>query len=289
MLIELEVARRLIDAQFPEFRHFALHPIESGGTDNTIFRLGDSFSVRFPKRAEAAEHIDTEKFWLPRLAALPVRIPKPQAKGAASSEFPYPWTIYDWCPGQALSETEVKDWAQAAKDISTFLQALQVMDTQDAPLSGPRNHFRGVPLKNRDALTRAAIHGLADEYPEPELLHHWHDALSATPHRESPVWLHGDLQGGNILVFEDRISAIIDFGLCGVGDPACDLMVAWSVLPKQVREPFRQQIACNEAAWARGRGWALSVSAIALEYYRDRNPHLSHISRQTLSAILTDG
>ena len=182
----------------------------------------------------------------------------------------------------------MENWARAASDLAEFIRALQAMDTKAAPLAGPQNHFRGVPLQERDALTLAALHGLADEYPEAELLKRWEHALATPLHSGPPVWLHGDLQGGNILVADDRISAIIDFGLCGVGDPACDLMVAWSVLPASVRALFRAQTGCSDAAWARGRGWALSVASIALDYYRGRNPHLSAISRRTLSAILAD-
>lgn len=288
MNIDIETARHLIDAQFPEYRAMELRPVLSGGTDNTIFRLGDALSARFPKREGVVTQIDTEHDWLPRFSTLPLRIPKPIAKGKPNEVFAFAWSIYDWCPGAALSETGIENWSHAANALARFIKALQAQDIQGARLAGPQNHFRGVPLIERDALTRAAFEGLADEFSTSDLTDRWQAALSAAPHSIAPVWLHGDLQGGNILVAEDAISAIIDFGLCGVGDPACDLMVAWSVLPTDVRSLFRDAIDCDEACWARGRGWALSVATIALDYYRCRNPALCEISRRTIRAVLSE-
>lgn len=289
-MIELDAAtaRKVIDAQFPDYANLPLRPIVSGGTDNTMFRLGDRLCARFPKRDEAVPHIEKEQVWLPRLASLPLNIPVPVGHGIATDLFPHPWSIYEWLPGASLIESEISNWRRAATTLADFVLSLQARDVNSAPLAGAQNHYRGVELGQRDRLTRAAIAGLSDIYPETSLLRVWDQALRTPKHDGAPVWLHGDLQGGNILVDGGHLSAIIDFGLSGVGDPACDLMVAWSVLPKSARPVFREETGASENRWMRGRGWALSVSVIALEYYRGRNETLSQISQQTIDAILDD-
>ena len=289
-MIELDeiVARKIIDAQFPEYKHLTLDPIVSGGTDNTMFRLGDTLCARFPKRKEAVPQIEKEQIWLPKLAGLPLNIPRPMGRGDETAEFPYAWSLYEWLPGGSLVENAVEDWSSAAATLADFVMGLQTKDVTAAPLAGVQNHYRGVALEKRDELTKAAIAGLADEYPEKTLLRVWEDAMRTPKYAGDPVWLHGDLQGGNILVENGRLSAVIDFGLSGIGDPACDLMVAWSVLPKSARSIFKERVGVPEDAWRRGLGWALSVSVIALEYYRGRNQTLSQISRQTIDAILDE-
>ena len=286
MEVNVETVRELIATQAPQFAHLPLAPVRSGGTDNTIVRLGERLCVRLPKRSDAVSQIEKERDWLPRLAPLPLKIPVPVFIGAPDDCFAHPWAIYEWIEGAPLSEATVTDWFAAAEMMSRFLRGLQRKTISGAPRSGKQNHYRGVALIGRDALTRQAIAGLEDLYPARKLLNIWEHALAAGEHTGAATWLHGDLQGGNILVADGELTAVIDFGLSGVGDPACDLMVAWSVLPKHVREAFHQQMACDEGAVLRGMGWALSVSVIALDYYRTRNPALSKISRQTIDAVI---
>ena len=289
-MIELDAkaARTIINAQFPEYRSLPLEPIVSGGTDNTMFRLGEALCARFPKREEAVPQIEKEQSWLPQLTPLPLKIPSPVGRGIASAAFPYAWSVYEWLPGKSLVESTIEDWSETASTLAHFILALQAKDASSAPLAGAQNNYRGVALEKRDELTKAAISGLADEYSEVALRRVWNAALRTPKHAGAPVWLHGDLQGGNILVENGRLSAVIDFGLSGVGDPACDLMVAWSVLPSAARRVFKEGVAVPEDTWKRGLGWALSVSVIALEYYRGRNQTLSQISRRTIDAVLAE-
>lgn len=73
-----------------------------------------------------------------------------------------------------------------------------------------------------------------------------------------PVWFHGDVAPGNLLVdASGRLCAVIDFGQFGVGDPACDLTIAWTLLRGRAREAFRAAMAIDKPMWVRGRGWAL--------------------------------
>ena len=282
----LAVVRALIDTQFPHYRDLPLRPISTCGTDHLIFRLGEDLSVRLPVRADVVSQVAKEQTWLGKLAPLPLAIPSPVARGTPDHGYPYDWSIYAWQSGTALNQTPPDDWYDAGRSLAGFLRALQAKPTENAPPSGPQNHYRGVDLKHRDDLTRRAISGVSDELPEDALLAVWTSALAAPIDQKAPVWIHGDLQGGNILVNDGLVSAVIDFGLSGVGDPACDCMAAWSVLPASARSVFRTELGCDAALWARGKGWAVSVAAIALDYYRGRNPSLSAISRQTLHAVL---
>ena len=286
MDLSTDLVRELVRDQFPEFGTQIIEPVASGGTDNAIFRLGDDKSVRLPKREDAVSQVAKEQSWLPRMAPLPLRIPRPLKQGAPSDAYPYPWSIYDWCPGSPLVQTPPDEWQETANALVTFLLALQTKTVIDAPEAGPQNHFRGVDLAQRDVLTRGAIKGIAHLYSAKEMEQVWLAAFEVKTFAGPPVWLHGDLQGGNLLAVNGKLSAVIDFGLSGVGDPACDLIVAWSVLPRSVRMSFREQMACDDDMWMRGRGWALSVAVIALDYYRERNPQLSAISRQTIEAVL---
>jgi aminoglycoside phosphotransferase (APT) family kinase protein len=116
----------------------------------------------------------------------------------------------------------------------------------------------------------------------------WDAALRAAEWRRPPVWIHGDLQAGNLLVEQGRLSAVIDFGCLGVGDPACDLTVAWTLLAGESRDAFRAALPVDDATWARGRGWALSVGLIALPYYETTNPVLAGIARRAIAEVLAD-
>jgi hypothetical protein len=85
-----------------------------------------------------------------------------------------------------------------------------------------------------------------------------------------------------------RLSAVIDFGCLGVGDPACDVMVAWTYLSAETRGAFRAALPVDDATWARGRGWALSFGLIALPYYESTNPVLAGIARYAIDEVLAD-
>jgi aminoglycoside phosphotransferase (APT) family kinase protein len=116
----------------------------------------------------------------------------------------------------------------------------------------------------------------------------WDSALNAASWDRPPVWIHGDLKAANLLVEQSRISAVIDFGGLGVGGPACDLMVAWTLFAGESREVFRNALSVDDATWARGRGWALSVALIALPYYLDTNPVILGMARHAIDEVLAD-
>ena len=262
------LVRRLLEVQFPHWAKLPLEPVKSAGTDNAIFRLGDDLSVRLPRIGWATGQIEKEFLWLPKFAPqLPLEISVPLEKGIPGEDYPYDWAIYRWLEGENLSLEQISDPNQAAKDLAQFLRALQAIDPTGGPTGG-----RGVPLSTRDEGTRESIaemHSMIDMAAATRV---WDAALKAEEWNREPVWFHGDLLPGNVLFNSGRVEAVIDFGGLAVGDPACDLMIAWSLFSGESRQVFRETLEVDDATWARGRGWMLSQAVIFVPYYLETNP-----------------
>jgi aminoglycoside phosphotransferase (APT) family kinase protein len=288
--IDPALVARLLAVQFPRWARLPIAPVDSAGTDNAIYRLGDELAVRLPRRPSTAGQPAKEFRWLPRLAPLlPLAIPVPLVLGEPGEGFPWQWSICRWLPGEAASAAPIADLSQAAIALAQFVKALQGIDAGDGPPPGAHNFGRGVPLATRDAATREAIVRLASELDAAAVTAAWERALRAPAWDGPPRWIHGDLLPGNLLVEDGRLSGVIDFGCLGAGDPACDLLCAWTLFSGASREAFRVAMAVDEAGWERGRGWALSTALIAVPYYRETNPELANIGRRTIAAVLADG
>jgi aminoglycoside phosphotransferase (APT) family kinase protein len=286
---DVSLVRRLLAGQFPQWADLPVEPVRSAGTDNALYRLGADMVVRLPRIHWAVGQVEKEQRWLPRLAPhLPLAIPVPLTMGAPAEGYPWHWSVYRWLAGEAASIEPLADLRQAATDLARFVAALQRIDPSGGPPPGSHNSQRGEPLAARDAQTRAAIASLRGVLDAGALTAAWEAALAAPAWPGRPVWIHGDLQAGNLLVRQGRLSAVIDFGCLGVGDPACDLQVAWNFLSAETRDIFRAALAVDAATWARGRGWALSVGLIALPYYQDTNPILAGISRRAIEEVVAD-
>jgi len=275
---------RLLAAQFPHWADLPIEPVQSSGTDNAIYRLGDDMAVRLPRIHWATGQPELEHEWLPRLAPhLPLAIPVPLAQGAPGEGYPWQWSIHRWLGGETATLERIADPDSFAKELAEFVTALQRIDAKDGPPAG-----RGVPLAMRDAPTRAAIeelHGMVDTDAMTAM---WDAALQIPEWNGPDVWIHGDLAPGNLLVVDGRLSAVIDFGCLGVGDPACDAIVAWNLLTAETRNAYRAALRVDDDTWDRGRGWALSVALIQLPYYDSRSPVLAAGARYTLNEVLAD-
>jgi len=287
--IDVALVGRLLTAQFPQWAALPIKPVPSAGTDNALYRLGSDLVVRLPRIEAATGQVDKEHQWLPRLAPhLPLAIPAPLAKGAPGEGYPWQWSVYCWLEGENATSQRLADLGQAARDLAHFLAALQRIDPVGGPPPGAHNSFHGVPLSTRDAETRAAIADLSGILDTSAATAVWDATLQAPAWGGPPVWIHGDLLPLNLLAERGRLSAVIDFGCLGVGDPACDLQVAWYLLSAYTRNVFRAALSVDDATWARGRGWALSLGLIALPYYQNTNPVLAGIARCAIDEVLTD-
>lgn len=255
--LDAELVRRLVADQFPQWADLPVQPVANGGWDNWTFHLGSGMSVRLPSAAEYALAVDKEHRWLPELAPrLPLPIPVPLAKGKPGAGYPYSWSIYSWIDGEPASADRIADPVRFAIDLAEFLSALQSIDPTGGPLPGQHNWFRGGTLRTygreaQRALT--ALDGRVDVDLAGEI---WKKALD-TSWDGAQTWFHGDVAQGNLLLNDGELAAVIDFGTCGVGDPACDLAIAWTLLTAEGRQAFRERLSVDGATWARGRGWAL--------------------------------
>ena len=287
--IDASLVRRLLAAQFPHWANLPIEPVRSAGTDNAIYRLGDDMAVRLPRIHWATQQAEKERQWLPRLAPhLPLAIPVPLAMGEPAEGYPWRWSVYRWLSGENAAGGRIADLRLAAVDMAQFIAALRRIDATGGPRPGTYNSGRGVPLAERDAETRAAIASLGGLIDAGAVTAAWDAALRAPAWDGPLVWIHGDLQAGNLLVEQGRLSAVIDFGCLGAGDPACDLSIAWTLFSGASRDAFRAALAVDDAAWARGRGWALSVALIALPYYLETNPVIVAASRHAIEEVLAD-
>lgn len=285
---DASLVSHLLAAQFPQWAGLPIAPVESAGTDNALYRLGDNMAVRLPRIDWAVGDVHKEHRWLPRLAPLlPLAIPVPRAKGKPGEGYPWHWSVYGWLKGENTTIDHIVDPHQAAMDLVQFITALQRVDTAGGPLAVDHN-LRGVSLATRDTGTREAIACLQDTIDTDAATVVWEAALQAPEWDRTPVWFHGDLLPGNLLFERGRLSAVIDFGGLGVGDPACDLMIAWGLFSGESRDLFREALAIDKATWARGRGHALSQAVIFIPYYLDTNPVGVSNARRLIDEVLAD-
>jgi aminoglycoside phosphotransferase (APT) family kinase protein len=287
IVADAALVRRLVADQFPRWVALPLAPVESTGTDNAIYRLGSEMLVRLPRIERAEVQLKKEQRWLPSLAPhLPVTIPRPLGEGVPAEGYPWSWSIYQWLDGDVVSLDRMADPCQVATSVAEFVVALRRIDPAGGPPPGPHNFGRGVPLAQRDAATRKAIQELSGLVDTDAVTAMWEEAMRVPEWTDPPVWIHGDLQATNLLLSNGQLSGVIDFGGLGVGDPACDLIVAWNLFFGASREAFREAVAVDPDTWARGRGWALSVALIQLPYYLHTNPPVAANARQVIDEVL---
>jgi aminoglycoside phosphotransferase (APT) family kinase protein len=286
--IDADLVRALVAAQLPQWSELEVELVPSFGTDNVLYRLGDDMVVRLPLRERTVETLRKERRWLPVLGpALPLRVPVPLAEGGPGGRYPWTWSVYRWLPGSDATVEPVADEHRIARDLAGFLAALQELDTTGGPTPGAHNFGRGEPVSLRDAHTQAAIASLGPDIDLESAARAWRAAVSAPAWSSPPVWIHGDLDRRNLVVVEGRLGAVVDWGCLGVGDPACDVAVAWKVLTAATRDVFRDALSIDEATWARARGWVLSQAVGALSYYTpETNPALVSEARRWLDEVL---
>ena len=264
MDIDSALVGELVAAQFPDWASLPIQRVEPGGHDNRTFRLGTDMCVRLPSHPRYALQVEKEQKWLPRLAErLPLPIPIPLVMGVPSLSFPFPWSVYRWLEGETVAGGSVGDVTQLATTLGRFIRALQQIDATDGPLPGDHNFFRGAPPAVYDTETRRAISALRGRIDGEAVAAVWDEALGSTWDR-GPVWIHGDVDANNLLVRDGQLYAVIDFGGVGIGDPACDLTIAWTFFSGASREAFRDELLLDRSTWARARGWALWKALITL-------------------------
>jgi aminoglycoside phosphotransferase (APT) family kinase protein len=263
--IDRELVSRLIRSQFPEWRDLEVEPVPVDGWDNRSFRLGDSLSVRLPSAEGYALQVEKEARWLPVIAeGVSLPVPEVVALGVPGDGYPFPWSVRRWIEGVPVRDAPGLDRQALAIDLGSFLRELADVDVRDAPGPGAHSAGRGGPLSRFDAELDGAIARLGPRLDAARARAVWAEAR-ATVDAGPPRWFHGDVAVGNLLTRDGRLSAVIDFGCAGVGDPACDLVIAWTSLDPASRETFRATIGADDPIWARGTGWALWKALITAD------------------------
>ena len=277
VLSDAALVAALVATQFPSWAHLPVVPLPATGTDNLVYRLGGDLVVRMPRIAWAVHQVARDHEWLPRLAPhLPCAVPEPVAVGEPGLGYPFPWAVHRWLPG---ANPQPGDHLPLAQDLAAVVLALQSIT------EGPSSSRSG-PLSDRDDAVRAALAAISDEVDVTRATQVWDQGISAPPYDGTWVLRHGDLTCGNLLVSGDRICAVIDWGVLGLGDPAVDLVPYWRVLRGDARAAFREAVGGDDATWVRARAWALSIAALELSYYRDRAAHLADAARVGLREVL---
>ncbi|MBB5800674.1 aminoglycoside phosphotransferase (APT) family kinase protein [Saccharothrix ecbatanensis] len=285
--IDAGLVKRLIASQFPRWGGLPVTPVEVDGWDNRTYRLGDDLTVRLPTGEGYAPAVEKEHRWLPVFArSLSVTVPGSLAMGAPGEGYPFPWSVRRWLAGQTAAPDRIDDLSAFAVSIADFIRALQRVDPTDGPPAGAHCFYRGTPPAHYDDGTQRALAALDGRVDTERARAVWADALNAPAWDKPPVWFHGDIASGNLLVDGGKLTAVIDFGGCGVGDPACDLVIAWTMFSGESREAFRDAVDLDAATWARARGWALWKALITLADTTDDG--MAAISRRVIGEVLND-
>lgn len=285
--ITTDLARRLVRAQFPNWASLPVIRLRPGGWDNRSFRLGGTMTLRLPSAARYAGQVGKEQDWLPRLAPhLPLPIPRPLAVGHPGLGYPFDWSVMGWIDGVQARKAVIADLQQVARDLAGFLRALQAIPAAGAPVAGAHNFHRGGALATYDRETRACIAALSTGAEAQAMRRLWARALDSR-WTGRPVWVHGDVAPGNLLIREGRLAAVIDFGCSAVGDPSCDLAIRWMWLHGPAACAFTDAMDMDAGTWDRARGWALWKTLLGL---RDATSMrgLRHHRRVVTALLSTD-
>lgn len=286
--IDENKAKALVAKQFPEWADLKISPVATSGWDNRTFHLGSRMLLRFPSAASYALQVEKEQKWLPFLAPkLPLLIPTPLGLGVPGDGFPWHWSVYNWIDGKTLASISSSNKIKVAEQLASFLTALYKISSENGPLAGTHNYFRGGKVSIYEPETLQSIDILASQLDHHLVRKIWASG-SETEWEHPLVWVHGDVSPGNILLQGENLNAVIDFGLLSVGDPACDLAISWTFFDPDSRKRFRDCVALDDGTWKRGRSWALWKALIISSGLTSSNSVENSLARRVIEEITDD-
>jgi aminoglycoside phosphotransferase (APT) family kinase protein len=289
LAVPAETVRVLVSEQFPEWARLPITPVDSEGTVNAIFRIGDRFTARFPLRpgdvdetlrrlvgeADAARE-------LARHTRFPV--PDPVALGRPGHGYPLPWSVQTWLSGTTATTEDACASAGFAHDLAELIADVRGIDTRGRTFPG---YGRGGDLRSQDAWMETCFRHSEHLLDVPRLRRLW-GRLRALPRTAPDVMNHGDLIPGNVLVSGGRLAGVLDVVDLVAADPALDLVGAWHLLGASTRPLLRAALGCDDLEWERGKAWAFAQAMGLVWYYVDSNPRMSRLGRRTLDRLLAE-
>ena len=287
-LINVELVENLISDQFPEYAHLPVSSVEKQGHDNRTFRLGNDMLVRIPSAQYYALKVPKEQKLLPLIKPyLSVNIPEPIKLGNPSYYYPFNFSIYKWLEGTSanLIAFDDKSLETIAVQLAKFLNELHGIQGVNGPSPGKHNGWGGEHVSVYDQGARkqiAELSGIVDQNKAIEL---WEQACKTKPNKK-PMWIHGDFAFGNFLIKDGALSAVIDFGGMAIGDPASDLVIAWTFLKDRSREIFIESMDYDSDTWLRARGWVLWKATFELCQTKDKNNPYAVKQKQIIKDVL---
>lgn len=289
-LINIDLVKMLVKKQFPNWADLEIKAVSNMGHDNRTFHLGEDMSIRLPSGKDYALQAEKEQKWIPKLKEeLKVKIPEIIAKGDKGDEFPYVWSICSWIEGDIAKREKISNMNEFAKDLAGFLVELQAIDCSEGPIAGKHNFYRGGDIVVYNDEYMWLVNELEDYLNiEKELLDEiWELALNSK-WKKNNVWVHGDMAPTNILVLNGKLEAVIDFGILGVGDPACDLAMYWTFFKGEEREVFKNILDLDKETWNRARGWVLWKALYDINYYKDSDIVKCNYAKEIFNEVIEE-
>jgi aminoglycoside phosphotransferase (APT) family kinase protein len=289
LAIPVETVRALVAEQFPRWRHLRIARVDSGGTVNALFRLGERLAARLPLEhgdvAAIRQRVESESLAARELSGVTrFRTPEPVAIGVPGAGYPLPWSVQTWVPGSVAAGDDTAAMTALAADLAEFVDGVRTIATRGRAFDG---QGRGGDLTTHDEWMAQCFECSEPLLDTSRLRPLWNH-FRGLPRHDRDVVTHGDLIPGNILVDGGQLAGVIDVGGLGPADPALDLVCAWHLFDRAAREVFRAALGCDDLQWERGRAWAFEQAMGLVWYYRDSNPAMSAMGRLTLERILAD-
>jgi aminoglycoside phosphotransferase (APT) family kinase protein len=290
LAISRETVRKLVDAQFPQWRDLPITQFASQGTVNALFRIGQRLAARFP--LEPGD-VGSTRRWLESeaqaarelLGRTRFRTPEPIGLGEPGEGYPLPWSVQTWLPGTAATDQDPGGSVAFARDLAEFVHDVRAIDTRGRTFNGKG---RGGDLRSHDAWMETCFRRSEEFLDVPRLRRMWGVLRELPRGATGDVMVHGDLIPGNVLVRDGRLAGVIDVGGLGPADPALDLVGAWHLLEAGPRQVLRDDLNCDDLEWERGKAWAFEQAMGAVWYYVKSNPPMHLMGQRTLQRIMAD-
>ncbi|MGQ3077819.1 MAG: phosphotransferase [Allorhizobium sp.] len=282
-------ARSLIADQFPQFRGQEIRELETAGTVNAIFRIGERYAARFPLRfmnpADCLRNLEQETEASREFReCCPFPSPAPVGIGRHGAGFPMSWLVQTWIDGDIATPDGLSTSPDFARDLAHLIGALRTVELKGRTFSGPG---RGGKLTGHDDWMEVCFTKSENLLDVIRLRRMWRRFRELPPSRADAM-SHKDLIPTNLLVQDGRLIGVLDTGGFGPADRALDLVAGWHLMNRDARTVFREALEVDDVEWQRGAAWAFQQAIGLVWYYKDTNPVMADLGRSTLSRLVED-